>query len=79
MGILARWTWWRWVLTRGVGLLGAVWWLARALGNLMPRLPAAATLILGIWPLRGPLQRSGQLLLLLMQLSLGSHEGFDYF
>ena len=51
VGILARWTWWRWVLARGMGLLGAVWWLARALGNLMPHLPAAATPILDIWPL----------------------------
>ena len=54
MGILALWALWRRVLARGVGLLGAVWWLARALGNLMPRLPAAATPILGIlgiWPL----------------------------
>ena len=47
--ILARWAWYRWVLSRAMGLLGAVRRFARALGNFVSRLIAAATPNLGIW------------------------------
>ena len=79
VGACARWTRIRRVLTRAVSLRGAVRGFARALGNFMSYLIAAVTPNLGIRLLRGPLNGSGQLLVLLLHLSLGSHKGGDYF
>ena len=77
MVILARWAWYRWVLRRAVGLLCAVRRFARALGNYVPRLIAAATPNLGIWLLGGSLSGSCQLLVLLLCLPLVIHEVGD--
>ena len=77
VGACTRWTGIRRVLTRAVSLRGAVRGFARALGNFMSGLIAAVTPNLGIRLLGGPLGRSKQLLLLLLVLSLGFHEGSD--
>ena len=74
VGTPARWAWRRWA-----GQCRAVRRFARALGSFVTCLHAAATPILGIQLLRRPLDGSEQLLLPLLHLSLGSHEGGDYF